>query len=105
VTVTNAITTSYNLTTTYFTQFVWVNDTLGNSLGAAIVNGTLNASCNNVPMINSLTGYFRMNTSTCASNLVICNTLTNAVLFTSAAPTSYLFTVVLNRFLFPTIRF
>jgi hypothetical protein len=48
---------SYNLPTSYYQMFLFVNDVMNNKLSAFISNNTINATCNGVAL-NVSNGYF-----------------------------------------------
>lgn len=56
---------SYNLSTSHYNMFLFINDTLNTNVGVFINNGTLVASCNGGIMTIS-TGYFTSTNCTTA---------------------------------------
>jgi len=104
ITVSDPTITSYALPTTHFGQFLWVNDTLGSSLSSYITSGVITAYCNGVAMSLGTGGTY-FTAPSCASNLVIYNSHTYGILYSNTAPATILFTAVLNRFVYPVLRF
>jgi hypothetical protein len=69
---------SYNLPTSYYQMFLFVNDVMNNKLSAFISNNTINATCNGVAL-NVSNGYFT--SVNCKTNLTIFNTISNSIIY------------------------
>jgi hypothetical protein len=97
------LTLSYQLPTTFFSLFLFVTDGLNVRQDADVINGTIIATCNSLPLTIS-NGYFVA--TLCTTNLQLINTVDGAILYSLAKVSLPLVSIVkLNRFVFATVYF